>query len=829
MYRLGVLFPGDFNNKQKRSNIMKKTISLFLAVYLLLCFSAVSYAESGRGFGGLLSNIENNFEPAEEAKDTFGEIDAGAVLDEASHGKAMTIMIYMCGSNLESAPQASASGDVKEIAASGFSAEDLNILILPGGAKKWHIDCFDESYTGIYAIRPDGVAKCWETDRLLNMGDPATLSTLLKYGYENFPADKYGLIIWNHGGGSIGGVCSDETTGDNLSIPELQTALKDGPFCSQKLEWIGFDACLMASTEVAVMISPYAKYLVASEETEPGYGWDYSFLKNVGKNDSGAEIGQKIIDSYFDWYEKNCDIDKLTMSCIDLDGIKLLTEKIDGFFSEAADSLNQKTYNDFSKAIRNVSAFGVVEGRNGTSFDLLDAEGLVRYLDEYVPTDGKTVLTTLSDTVVKARTSEDEEIGGLTLYHPLLAKDRYSSNLSVYKTFGIMPGYLKYIEQFGDMMVATPAASFSGLLATFSDTGKVQRALVSLPLTQQQADSLTDAELIVLQQSASVADAYHMVSVSEDVVLDDKGNLNGEFIYRNLFITDETGNPAEGSAPLYYTLNSDGQYQIPVVLHIREAGSSDLTEVDAFLICDESEDHILNVSSILAYDEVAGSYLPRFRIDPSLIQEICFATPDRTPVRDEDGAILGFNDWVTVGNSDFVWNVSEDYQMRFLENVLDPETLFVAFHVTDTRSNDYISELIHLTGSVDEGVFQVSYDDKDHLVTIQNPSCEYLADSGMLLVAMDITNVSEEEITVTMTELSINGVRAEEETTVYGTGPYYGLIPGETQTLFSMIPCEEETGAIETILFHLTVNNAETEEALGTIPVSGTTNLSAPG
>ena len=48
-------------------------------------------------------------------------------------------------------------------------------------------------------------------------------------------------------------------------------------FDGQPFELIGFDACLMASVEMASVASPYAKYMVASEEVEPGSGWDYGY------------------------------------------------------------------------------------------------------------------------------------------------------------------------------------------------------------------------------------------------------------------------------------------------------------------------------------------------------------------------------------------------------------------------------------------------------------------------------------------------------------------------------------------------------------------------
>lgn len=71
-----------------------------------------------------------------------------------------------------------------------------------------------------------------------------------------------------------------------------------------KVRILGFDACLMASAEVAFTVSPYADYLIASQEVEPGNGWNYSFLGTIQKDSNVTDIGKNIIDSYSDYYSK---------------------------------------------------------------------------------------------------------------------------------------------------------------------------------------------------------------------------------------------------------------------------------------------------------------------------------------------------------------------------------------------------------------------------------------------------------------------------------------------------------------------------------------------
>lgn len=113
------------------------------------------------------------------------------------------------------------------------------------------------------------------------------------------------MILWNHGAGPVFGFGVDENYNDLLTLPEMQSALENSVGQSgQKLEWIGFDACLMSSLEVADVFSDYSNYLISSQETEPGWGWNYSFLSSLSEPDmDGARLGQKIIDAYMDFSE----------------------------------------------------------------------------------------------------------------------------------------------------------------------------------------------------------------------------------------------------------------------------------------------------------------------------------------------------------------------------------------------------------------------------------------------------------------------------------------------------------------------------------------------
>lgn len=193
-------------------------------------------------------------------------------------GDSYTLLVYVCGSDLESRFGA-ASNNIAEMQEATLG-EGVNVLIQTGGAKRWQDVAISAMSTDRYLITSGKKQLVDRNTVRQNFGESKTLSDFIKFGVAQYPADKYGLILWNHGAGSLGGVCFDACFGnDALTLPELGAALADAKEAlGKKFEFIGFDACLMATYDTASLLAPYAGYMIASEESEPSSGWDYSAL-----------------------------------------------------------------------------------------------------------------------------------------------------------------------------------------------------------------------------------------------------------------------------------------------------------------------------------------------------------------------------------------------------------------------------------------------------------------------------------------------------------------------------------------------------------------------
>ena len=192
---------------------------------------------------------------------------------------AWTILIYMCGSDLESGG-GYATSDLTEILSVSNQPDDVNIVIETGGASSWRKYNISSSYLERYHVSNKSLVKDASLSSA-NMGLSSTLQSFLEYGLTTYPAEKTGLIFWNHGG-AMRGVCYDEKySSDCLTNSEVKTALANafnstGRNSSDKLEWVGYDACLMQVQDIAEFNSQYFNYMVASEESEAGNGWEYN-------------------------------------------------------------------------------------------------------------------------------------------------------------------------------------------------------------------------------------------------------------------------------------------------------------------------------------------------------------------------------------------------------------------------------------------------------------------------------------------------------------------------------------------------------------------------
>lgn len=317
-----------------------------------------------------------------------------------------TIYVYFCGSNLESI-DGQATIDIEEIIDAQLP-DNVRVLIQTGGAKTWQNSIIDADHIQRYLYHENTLTLI-DQQPDSNMGDPATVSDFLSFGEKNYPADHKVFIFWNHGSGSVYGAAFDERfDNDSLTLNEMQQAfamvysLSD---VNPPFEIIGFDACLMATIDTAKVFAPIARYLVASEELEPGIGWHYTgWLNRFGENTgvNGAQVGKFICDTYIaNCANYDCDAE-VTLSVIDLGRLPALTQAYDNLGNEALIAAAKQPSNFMAALGRNAidaENYGGNTKEQGYS-NMVDLGGFIENSRDILPTHASTFLRALEDCVV---------------------------------------------------------------------------------------------------------------------------------------------------------------------------------------------------------------------------------------------------------------------------------------------------------------------------------------------------------------------------------------------------------------------------------------------
>ncbi len=238
--------------------------------------------------------------------------------------KGWTVLVYMTAdNNLEG----DALKDLTEMA-SVDSGADLRFVVQAdravGQAAGAILNLGDFTTAKRFVVRRGLVQDQVDLGEL-NMGLTSTLADFVTWGIKTYPGERYMLVFWDHGGGWKGFGWDDSAIiagePDHLSLDRIAAGVQQGLAATTvaRFDVIGFDACLMATIEVAESVKPYASYLLASEETEPGHGWDWAAFGGGGLL-SPIDLGKKVIDGF--WAQSSSapwnDAAGVTLSLVDL-------------------------------------------------------------------------------------------------------------------------------------------------------------------------------------------------------------------------------------------------------------------------------------------------------------------------------------------------------------------------------------------------------------------------------------------------------------------------------------------------------------------------------
>ena len=360
----------------------------------------------------------------------------------------VTLMLYIIGSDLES-QTGMATMDLNEILHADLSNENLNIVVETGMSSR-NIERWKATSRGLQRL---------ETLKSAAMTKPETLSSFIQFAAKQAPADRYMLILWDHGGGSVAGYGRDEIyTNDTMTTNEVAKALKAG---GVKFDFVGFDACLMATLENAIAVEPYADYFIASEESEPGTGWYYTnWLSDLNANTSTPtlQIGKRILDDFtaksqgqMNYYGYGS---QTTLSMIDLAELKgTIPAALTEFGNDLQSTLTSDHYMDVANARSSAKEFSAA--------NRLDQVDLVDFCTKLDSAKAKTLAETVQNAVKYNRAKGVPDAHGLSLYFPN-SNLRYMNAMSqIYDEIDMDEAFAGSVRQYATMESAGQITSNS--------------------------------------------------------------------------------------------------------------------------------------------------------------------------------------------------------------------------------------------------------------------------------------------------------------------------------------------------------------------------------
>lgn len=367
---------------------------------------------------------------------------AGFFYLETTRPADFVLMVYMVGSDLESTYNI-ATEDIRSMMTEGSSSR-VDIVVQAGGSSRWRMIEIEEERINRLYIRKDKV----ETLQVLNnqnMSDPGVLTDFITYTVENFPAQRYGIILWNHGSGSVYGFGNDELYNyEAMPVSNLALAFEQAKAATGvTFELIGFDCCLMGTLETAVAMAPYGEFMVASQEIVPGNGFHYPSLISALKADpdqSAEALGNVIVDGFVKDLEGHKRAQSLTLSVIDLVKSLRVAELLEEWIEE-----QDYDWASLSLARHYTQSYGGRTAYEGYS-DMADLGSFISQFEDHPKT--APMLEAIQEAVPRLHVGQARSGStGFSIYFPYHGLSDFDQRQAIYNTLRFLPNYRYFTDE----------------------------------------------------------------------------------------------------------------------------------------------------------------------------------------------------------------------------------------------------------------------------------------------------------------------------------------------------------------------------------------------
>ena len=445
---------------------------------------------------------------------------------EAAEAADSTIMVYMNGSDLEGDYGAATADlwemmDAFKVMEQEGKSPSLHVVVEAGGSTRWELDEMDGVPYARFSLTGDGISSM-ESMEIRNMGDADTLTDFINYGVRSYPANHYGLILWNHGGGPVGGYGSDSHfDGDGLSLEEIREALGHSVMADSAFDFVAFDACLMGSVETAGCLDGYADYVIASPELEPQHGYDYRWMAALGDSlppdmEWGEAVGRSMVEAYGACYASGTA--PVAMSLLDMKEYPAFHEVFHQYVDGIPEKLREELCGELGRDRMKMLAFGSRQA--GGSPELVDVLEFLNACQRVYPDEN--AFQTLKDRMrrlVAKQWAKGYPVNpsGLTIYLPSGSNPYLSEALETYDTTGFCSAYRRLTDGYAAYLVRESGVEWGNISAHKDGT-------VEISIAPEDASDVTGAYLAVFCPAGD-DENYYLLCTDSDVDIGVDGTL----------------------------------------------------------------------------------------------------------------------------------------------------------------------------------------------------------------------------------------------------------------------------------------------------------------
>lgn len=445
---------------------------------------------------------------------------------EAAEAADSTIMVYMNGSDLEGDYGAATADlwemmDALKVMEQEGKSPSLHVVVEAGGSTRWELDEMDGVPYARFSLTGDGISSM-ESMEIRNMGDADTLTDFINYGVRSYPANHYGLILWNHGGGPVGGYGSDSHfDGDGLSLEEIREALGHSVMADSAFDFVAFDACLMGSVETAGCLDGYADYVIASPELEPQHGYDYRWMAALGDSlppdmEWGEAVGRSMVEAYGACYASGTA--PVAMSLLDMKEYPAFHEVFHQYVDGIPEKLREELCGELGRDRIKMLAFGSRQA--GGSPELVDVLEFLNACQRVYPDEN--AFQTLKDRMrrlVAKQWAKGYPVNpsGLTIYLPSGSNPYLSEALETYDTTGFCSAYRRLTDGYAAYLALESGVEWGNISAHKDGT-------VEISIAPEDASDVTGAYLAVFCPAGD-DENYYLLCTDSDVDIGVDGTL----------------------------------------------------------------------------------------------------------------------------------------------------------------------------------------------------------------------------------------------------------------------------------------------------------------